>query len=111
MKSELTCLQTVKFSSINVLVLFYASVRVRGVLGDGSPSEITLYTLRNDCTKFDAFVCFIPILLLTDLTSMSVLGYNCYISHWTGTEQSPIRLAFDGQTILYFLKICAIIIY
>ena len=59
----------VTFSSDYVLVLFYAPVRVRGVLGDGSPSEITLYIPRNNCTKFGAFVRFVPILLLTDITN------------------------------------------
>ena len=31
----------------------------RVVLGDGSPSKITLYILKNNCTKFGAFVCFV----------------------------------------------------
>ena len=33
---------------------------VRVVLGDGSPSRITLFILKNNCTKFGAFVCFVP---------------------------------------------------
>ena len=32
-----------------------------GVLGDGYPSEVTLYILRSNCTKFGAFVCSVPI--------------------------------------------------
>ena len=48
MKSELICLQIKKQSitlnlGVNLIVLFYTPVRVREVLGDGSPSEITLY--------------------------------------------------------------------
>ena len=43
----LICLATnyhIKFRSLNVILLFYASVGVRSMLGDGSPSEITLYS-------------------------------------------------------------------
>ena len=36
----------IKLRSLNVDSLFYAPVGVRGVLGDGYPSEVTLYILR-----------------------------------------------------------------
>ena len=47
----------IKFRDLIVVALFM----VRAVLGDGSPSKITLYTVKNNCTKFDAFVHFVPI--------------------------------------------------
>ena len=61
MKGELICLRKetkyhIKLRSLNVDSLFYAPVGVRRVLGDGCPSEITLYILRSNCTKFGAFV-------------------------------------------------------
>ena len=34
---------------------------VRVELGGGSPSKITLYILKNNCTKFGAFVRLVPI--------------------------------------------------
>ena len=58
----------IKLRSLNVDSLFYAPVVVRGVLGDGYPSEVTLYILRSNCTKFGAFVRSVLILLLSDLT-------------------------------------------
>ena len=36
----------IKLRSLNVDSIFYAPVVVRGVLGDGYPSEVTLYILR-----------------------------------------------------------------
>ena len=39
------------------LYLYYFMVRV--VLGDGSPSKITSYILKNNCTKFGTFVRFV----------------------------------------------------
>ena len=78
MKGELICFHKetnypIKLRSLNVNVysLFYAPVGVRGVLGDGYPSEVTLYILRSNCTKFGAFVHSVPILLLSDLTTRS----------------------------------------
>ena len=47
----------IKFRGIIVIALFM----VRVELGGGSPSKITLYRLKNNCTKFGAFVCFVPI--------------------------------------------------
>ena len=66
MKGELICLHKetnhhIKLRSLNVDSSFYAPVGVRGVLGDGYPSEVTLYILRSNCTKFGAFVRSVPI--------------------------------------------------
>ena len=66
MKGELICLYKetnyhIKLWSLNVHSLFYAPVGVRGVLGDGYPSEVTLYILRSSCTKFGTFVRSVPI--------------------------------------------------
>ena len=41
------------------LYSYYFMVRV--VLGDGSPSKITSYILKNNCTKFGTFVRFVPL--------------------------------------------------
>ena len=73
MKGKLICFHKetnypIKLRSLNVHSLFYAPVGVRGVSGDGYPSEVTLYILRSNCTKFGAFVRSVPILLLSDLT-------------------------------------------
>ena len=46
------------------------------MLGDGYPSEITLYILRSNCTKFGAFVRSVPILLLSDLTIGTFMQYH-----------------------------------
>ena len=46
MKGELICLHketNYQLRSVNVHSLFYTPVGVRGVLGDGYPSEVTLY--------------------------------------------------------------------
>ena len=53
MKGELICLHKetnyhIKLRSLNIHSLFYAPVGVRGVLGDGCPSELTLYILRSN---------------------------------------------------------------
>ena len=66
MKGELICFHKetnypIKLRNLNVYSLFNAPVGVRGVLGDGYPSEVTLYILRSNCTKFGAFVCSVPI--------------------------------------------------
>ena len=66
MKGQLICFHKetnylIKLRSLNVNSLFYAPVGVRGVLGNGYPSEITLYILRSNCTKFGAFVRSVPI--------------------------------------------------
>ena len=73
MKGKLICFHKetnypIKLRSLNVHSLFYAPVGVRGVLGDGYPSEVTLYILRSNCNKFGAFVRSVPVLLLSDLT-------------------------------------------
>ena len=47
----------IKFRVLILIALF--TVRIE--LGGGSPSKITLYTLKNNCTKFGAFVHFVPI--------------------------------------------------
>ena len=73
MKGELICFHKetnypIKLRSLNVHSLFYAPVGIRGVLGDGYPSEVNLYILRSNCTKFGAFVHSVPILMLSNLT-------------------------------------------
>ena len=66
MKGEQICfhketIYSIKVRNLNIHSLFYAPVGVRGVLGDGYPSEVTLYILRSNCTKFGAFVRSAPI--------------------------------------------------
>ena len=47
----------IEFRGLIGIPLFMARVE----LGGGSPSKITLYGLKNNCTKFGAFVRLVPI--------------------------------------------------
>ena len=47
----------IKCRGLIVIALFMLRVE----LGGGSPFKITLYTLKNNCTKFGAFVHLVPI--------------------------------------------------
>ena len=69
MKSELICLQTVILNLAVLMYLYYFMLQLGlGEYWVMAPPLKSLYIVRSNCTKFGAFVRFLPILLLTDLT-------------------------------------------
>ena len=65
----------IKFRSFIITAFFI----IRVVLGEGSLLKITLYILRNNCIKFDAFVCSVPISLI--FTTKQLDYYNWIYVH------------------------------